>query len=165
MGQKCVMLKDAVVAHLGSESVGRYGEFAIYHGFRNRLWTFVKNYPSPLFFVMAPLSLLVFLGLAFDKNRIGKTTPALKGLKDALKELRRVWRQRRKIQASRTAKFIPDIQINVLVYFNITQQRSRRPYRRKKVCKTRKPPKVGRLSVSPLSPSIFHSKVESCHLF
>lgn len=104
MGHKCVLVKDAVVGHLGSESVGRYGEFAIYHGFRNRIWTFVKNYPGPLFFVMAPLTLITFLALAFDKIRIGRSAPALAGLKDALVDLRRVWEQRRKIQASRTQK-------------------------------------------------------------
>lgn len=102
MGHKCVLLKDAVVSHLGSESVGRYGEFAIYHGFRNRLWTFVKNYPGPMFFVMAPLSLVLFLCLALDKARIGRATVALRGIVDALKGLGRVWRQRRKIQASKT---------------------------------------------------------------
>ena len=102
MGHKCVLIKDAVVLHLGSESVGRYGEFAIYHGFRNRLWTFVKNYPGPIFYVMAPLSLVLFFGLALEKTRMGRGTAAMTGMIDALKDIGRVWRQRREIQASRT---------------------------------------------------------------
>lgn len=100
-GHRCLLVRDAIVSHLGSESVGRYGDFAIYHGFRNRLWTLVKNYPAPFFFVVAPLNLVVTMALAFEKIRIGKASPALQGIRDAFRDMGRVWRQRRNIQAGR----------------------------------------------------------------
>jgi len=103
LGHKCILLKDSVVRHLGSETVGRYGDFAIYHGFRNRLWAFVKNYPHPLFFVLTPISLGIMFLLALEKIKIGKAYPAISGLLDAFKDIRRVFRQRKQIQSNRIA--------------------------------------------------------------
>lgn len=99
-GHKCVLIKDAIVNHLGSESVGRYGDFAIYHGFRNRLWTFVKNYPGPIFLAIAPLTFITVTLLAVDKMRIGKSRPAMTGIIDAIKDIKRVWKERKHVQSS-----------------------------------------------------------------
>ena len=46
-GQTCISVPDAVVHHVGSvSSGGRHSDFAIYHGHRNLVWTFVKNMPG-----------------------------------------------------------------------------------------------------------------------
>ncbi len=105
-GRKCILLRESVVTHLGSESVGRYGDFAIYHGFRNRIWTFIKNYPSPLFVFVFPVNLAITIALALEKIRIGKAKPAFSGIVDALRDIRRVWSQRRLIQKNRNISSI-----------------------------------------------------------
>jgi GT2 family glycosyltransferase len=49
-GGGCMHIPEAVVAHAGGVSSGsRRSEFAVYHGIRNMIWTFVKNMPGPLF--------------------------------------------------------------------------------------------------------------------
>jgi GT2 family glycosyltransferase len=106
-GHKCMLIKDAVVRHMGSETVGRYGDFAVYHGFRNRIWTLVKNYPGTLFFLALPVNILATLALSFLKYGLSAPNPALRGIIDGLKEFKPLWKQRQKIQRSRTVESWP----------------------------------------------------------
>lgn len=66
-GGRCVFAGDAVVRHVGSATAGRRSDFTVYHGTRNRIWTFAKNMPGPLLVATVPLHLVmsvVLLGVA-----------------------------------------------------------------------------------------------------
>jgi N-acetylglucosaminyl-diphospho-decaprenol L-rhamnosyltransferase len=49
-GETTLLLPAAVVEHVGSASTGVRSDFSIFHGSRNRIWTFIKNTPTPLLF-------------------------------------------------------------------------------------------------------------------
>jgi GT2 family glycosyltransferase len=102
-GHRCLYVPDAVVRHVGSASKGRRSDFAVYHGHRNLVWTFVKNMPAPLAALYWPHHLLLNLtSLAyFTVRRQGR--PIWKAKWDALRGLPRVLRQRREVQAARRA--------------------------------------------------------------
>ncbi|MGF1543499.1 MAG: glycosyltransferase family 2 protein [Parvularculaceae bacterium] len=102
-GGRCVQLNRAVVAHEGSGVTGRRSGFTMYHGHRNRIWTYVRNMPGPIFWPGLPFHLLVnaYLLLRFaPRNEAG---PYLRALRDAVRAAPREWRARREIQAARVA--------------------------------------------------------------
>jgi len=103
-GYRVLQVGDAVVHHVGGASSGRRSAFAVYHGTRNRMWTFVKNMPSPAFWLLAPAHIAMTLAfLAWSPFRgIGPAT--WRGVGDALKGLPRVWRARRTVQRGRRAR-------------------------------------------------------------
>ncbi len=76
-GYKCVQSSDAIIDHVSSAISGRASDFAIYHGTRNRIWTFFNNMPWPLLVLLAVphiLSNLAFLlASLFRKGRFKST--------------------------------------------------------------------------------------------
>ncbi len=103
-GWRVRQVPDAIVHHVGGASSGVQSDFAVYHGTRNRLWTFVKNMPAPVFWLLAPChaAVTVFLMARAHGRQTGAAT--WRGLKDALRGLGGVWRARRAIQRQRRAK-------------------------------------------------------------
>lgn len=54
----CLLVRAAVVHHLGATSTGgQHSDFALYHGHRNLVWTYFKNMPGVLFWLLLPLHL------------------------------------------------------------------------------------------------------------
>lgn len=102
-GRACIQAPAAVVLHEGSAISGRRSEFTVYHGHRNRIWTFVKNTPGPLLWVLAPYHLAVNAWLLTVFLRIGMAPVLLRAYRDALRGLPAVWRDRRRTQRSRRA--------------------------------------------------------------
>jgi GT2 family glycosyltransferase len=106
LGHRCLYVPDAVVRHVGSALTGRRSDFSVYHGHRNLVWTFVKDMPTPLFFLYLPLHVglnlfsLVWLGLR------GQAGVVLRAKRDALRGLPRAWRARRSVQARRKAGIV-----------------------------------------------------------
>ena len=102
-GQPTLLLPKAKVAHVGSASTGVRSDFAIFHGSRNRIWTFLKNTPGWLFPVTLPLHVAVTAGLLLLHWRRGDVGSALRGIKAALKRenLDQVMIDRGAIQARR----------------------------------------------------------------
>ncbi|RZI97801.1 MAG: glycosyltransferase family 2 protein, partial [Rubrivivax sp.] len=95
---------DAVVHHVGSvSSGGRLSDFAVYHGHRNAVWTFVKNMPGALFWLALPLHLAANLAMVLRFVRLGQGRVILRAKRDALRGLRRVWSERRAVQGAREA--------------------------------------------------------------
>jgi hypothetical protein len=78
-------------------------DFSIFHGSRNRVWTFIKNTPGWLFPVTLPLHVAVTAGLLLLHWRRGDVAPAIRGIKAALKrdELGLTLAARRALQAKR----------------------------------------------------------------
>lgn len=105
-GLRCFYVPQAVVHHVGSASTGKHSDFAIYYGHRNLVWTYLKNMPSPLFWIFLPLHLLanVITILRFLVSGQGMTI--LRAKIDAALELNSMLRKRRKIQRERKASII-----------------------------------------------------------
>jgi GT2 family glycosyltransferase len=100
-GHRCLYVPAAVVRHVGGASTGPQGDFATYHGHRNMVWAFVKNMPGPLLALYWPAHLILSLVAIGWLARRGQASVGLKAKLDALRDLRRVWRLRRAVQASR----------------------------------------------------------------
>ena len=94
----CFYVPQAVVYHVGSASTGKHSDFAIYHGHRNLVWTYVKNMPSPLFWIFLPLHLAanLFTILKFIFTGHGKAIWRAKI--DAFRGLPNMLRKRKSIQ-------------------------------------------------------------------
>lgn len=102
-GRTSRQVSAAVVLHGGSAISGRRSEFTVYHGHRNRIWTFVKNTPGPLLWLLLPYHLAVNAWLITVFLRLGMASVLLKAYRDAFRGLGAVWRDRKRIQANRTA--------------------------------------------------------------
>ena len=100
-GYRCLYVPAAVVSHVGSGTTGRRSEFATYHGHRNLVWTYAKNMPAPWFWLYLPAHLSLNLLSVVWLWRRGQGRIAWRAKLDALRELPRVWRQRRLIQQQR----------------------------------------------------------------
>ncbi len=91
---------DAVVMHVGSSTLGARSDFALFHGVRNRLWTYVKNTPPALLVLTAPLHLAA-TALLLAGSALKREGAAWKGFVAALRGLSAVWGDRRRLQAER----------------------------------------------------------------
>lgn len=105
-GGKCIQLSKAIVRHKGSVSSGRYSEYAVYHGRRNRILAFVRLMPSFLFYVTLPINLIATLILGIPLAFRGAGNYYRKALSDAIKMLPKAWEQRHYIQKRRKAKLV-----------------------------------------------------------
>lgn len=103
-GHKAMYVPDAVVHHVGSATTGgQRSDFSVYHGHRNLVWTFVKNMPGTLFWLMLPLHMALNLASILWFSMRGQGRVILKAKRDALFGIPRMWRRRRNIQANRVA--------------------------------------------------------------
>lgn len=115
LGWQCRYVPDAVVYHRHSSTTGSYAPEKIYLVERNRLWLAIKLFPWPLL-VANPLftvyrwawNLIGFIcgrGVAGNFRKEGSAsslaTTILRANLDAIGELGRVLRQRKKIRVSR----------------------------------------------------------------
>lgn len=103
-GHKALYVPDAVVHHVGSGTTGgQHSGFSVYHGHRNLVWTFVKDMPSLLFWLLLPLHVLlnVVSIVWFTLQGLGRVI--LRAKRDALLGLPKMWRKRQAIQSTRMA--------------------------------------------------------------
>jgi GT2 family glycosyltransferase len=110
-GGRSLRVSGAVVRHAGSGISGRRSDFTLYHGHRNRIWTFVKNTPGVWFWLFLPYFLgfnLLYFGSAI---RRGVLPPILRAYIDAAKGIGPVWAQRRELKAKRRAKFSDTLKV------------------------------------------------------
>lgn len=102
-GWRIVQAPKAVVRHVGGGASAARSDFAVYHGTRNRLWTFVQDMPAPLFWPLAPAHGVVTLLLLAIAPARGLFGPTWRGLGDGVKGLGDAWARRREIQRARRA--------------------------------------------------------------
>lgn len=102
-GWRCLYVPTAVVYHLQSATSGQGSPFKRYLLTRNRIWTLLKNYPSPELWLNLPKLLLYDLAAALYRVKIERNLSPLQGRMAALRQVRRVLRQRREIQRKQTA--------------------------------------------------------------
>ena len=86
-GETCIFLPDAVIHHVGGGASGRVSEFALYHGARNRLWTYVKNMPAPLLIATAPGHIALSAYILLRGLMTGRAQSTWKGMADGVKGL------------------------------------------------------------------------------
>lgn len=106
MGQRCVQAAKAVVDHVGSGTTGRTSEFSVYHGTRNRIWTFAKNMPAALFWPILPATVAVHAYLLLRAASVGRFAATWRGMRDGLCGIAPVWRRRRALQRTRRVSAI-----------------------------------------------------------
>ena len=104
MGHRCLLVPGAVVHHIGSTtSGGRHSDFALYHGHRNLVWTFVKDMPGILFWLLLPLHVSLNLISIIWFALQGRGGVLWRAKRDALLGLPKMWRKRQHIQKTRVA--------------------------------------------------------------
>ncbi|MBA4801809.1 MAG: glycosyltransferase family 2 protein [Euryhalocaulis sp.] len=95
-GERALIAPRAVVRHVGSASSGgRRSDFAVYHGFRNRLWTFIKCTPALVLPLAVPWHLAATLALLAIHTARGGGKPAFRGLWDGLRGAGEFWHARK----------------------------------------------------------------------
>ncbi len=103
-GGRALQVKEARVWHVASGAPGSASDLAVRWGTRNRIWTFIKNMPSPAMWLLAPLhACAIVISLARDVRR-GRGMAACRGISDAFRDVQRVWAERQSIQRSRVAR-------------------------------------------------------------
>ncbi|HEV2533575.1 glycosyltransferase family 2 protein [Phenylobacterium sp.] len=102
VGERTLVIPDAVVRHEGSASTGGpRSDFAVFHGTRNRLWVFVKDTPPLLFWLTAPLHVATTALLFARHATRGELGAPWRGLKAGLAGLPEAFAARRATQAGR----------------------------------------------------------------
>ncbi len=103
-GHAARLVPDAVVHHVGGGSASDPGRrTAHFLGHRNLVWSYVKNMPAPLLVAFLPIHLLqtILAGVALACR--GQAGGFVRAKCAAVRGLPRAWRQRRAVQAARTA--------------------------------------------------------------
>jgi GT2 family glycosyltransferase len=103
-GHKALYVPDAVAHHVGSATTGgQHSDFAVYHGHRNLVWTFMKNMPGILFWLLLPLHAAMNLVAVAVFTLRGQGWVILRAKWDAVKGLPTMWRKRKLVQSTRIA--------------------------------------------------------------
>jgi GT2 family glycosyltransferase len=100
-GLRCFFVPQAVVHHVGSASTGKHSDFAIYHGHRNLVWTYVKNMPAPLFWIFLPIHLVANLLTMIKFFLTGHGNAIWRAMLDAARGIGLMTRKRQEIQQNR----------------------------------------------------------------
>jgi len=98
-GGVCIQKADAIVDHISSGISGKASPFAVYHGTRNRIWTFVKCMPPLGLLLLGPAHLALNIAFLFwSLFRKGRTKPTWRGVKDGIKDIPVVWKDRGSVE-------------------------------------------------------------------
>lgn len=84
--ERCVFLPDAIIHHKGSATSGRYSYFTMYHGFRNRTWTYLKNMPLSVLLLTLPGHLALMTYIYFRNMGHANLKGMRRGMWDGLKD-------------------------------------------------------------------------------
>jgi len=80
LGHDCRFLHKAAVHHAGSALSGYQSAFSIFHGTRNRVWTYIKNMPLPVLLLTLPGHIALSLYLLLRSSFTPRFKPMLRGL-------------------------------------------------------------------------------------
>jgi GT2 family glycosyltransferase len=100
-GHRCLYIPGARVLHVGAGTTSARSAFAIYHGHRNLVWTWVKNMPgwwllwyAPQHALLTVMSIARFASIGHGRTIVRAKWDALIGLRRALVDRRRIQRAR-----------------------------------------------------------------------
>jgi len=103
-GYKSQYVPEAIVHHVGSASSGgHHSDFSVYHGHRNLVWTFVKNMPGFLLFLLLPIHLSLNIISIIYFSIKGKMKVIFRAKWDAIKGIPLIWKKRQSVQCTRKA--------------------------------------------------------------
>jgi len=98
-GGICIQKADAIIDHVSSGISGKASAFAVYHGTRNRIWTFVKCMPPLGLFVFGPAHIALNIAFMFwSLFRKGRAKPTWRGVRDGVKGIPMIWKSRGNIE-------------------------------------------------------------------
>ncbi len=101
-GYRCLYVPPSVAHHVGSGTTGgQRSDFAVYHGHRNLVWTYVKNMPGVLFWAFLPLHLAMNLVALLVFTLRGQGVVMFRAKRDAVLGLPKMWAKRRQVQFGR----------------------------------------------------------------
>ncbi|MEM9669263.1 MAG: glycosyltransferase family 2 protein [Pseudomonadota bacterium] len=83
-GETCIFWPDAKALHFGGGTSGKASDFAVYHGARNRIWTYFWNMPPLALIGLLPFHLLLNFSLVLRGAIKGELKPTLRGLRDGI---------------------------------------------------------------------------------
>ena len=106
-GETCVFLPAAVIHHVGGGISGRASDFSIYHGCRNRIWTYAKNMPSVIFWLTLPAHVTLSLYLLMRGVMTGRVRQAWRGMRDGLAGAAEMRRDGRALRRARRVALWP----------------------------------------------------------
>ena len=101
LGETCLFVPDARVSHIGSASTGIRSDFALWHGYRNRLWLYLKSMPLVLLLPTLPIHVGFTLISALKDTLKGRGRIVWPALMAAIAGLEPILRSRKQITASR----------------------------------------------------------------
>jgi len=101
LGHACRFVPQARVAHVGSASTSVRSDFALYHGYRNRVWLYLKNMPLGLLVLTLPIHIGLTLTGALADTLKGRGRTAWRGIGDALSGMGPILKSRHTIAKSR----------------------------------------------------------------
>lgn len=106
-GHRCLYVPQSVAHHIGSGTTGgQHSDFALYHGHRNLVWTFVKDMPGILFWLLLPLHVSLNLVSIIWFALRGRGGVIWRAKRDALLGLPKMWLKRQHIQKTRVASIV-----------------------------------------------------------
>ena len=103
-GKKCLYVPRAVVRHVGSASTKKRSSFSVYYGYRNMIWTFVKDMPGILFWLCLPVHIGTILFFILYLTVRDRNSVVWRAVFDALSGLPEVAAKRRIIQQNRKVR-------------------------------------------------------------
>ena len=101
LGETCLFWRPALLHHYSGGISVKVKEFAVFHGTRNRFWTFVKNMPAPVFWAMLTPHLAMTFAVWVRGIATGRARAVRRGFFAGVAGVGPVWRQRRQIQRNR----------------------------------------------------------------
>lgn len=103
-GKKCLYVPQAVVRHVGSASTEKKSNFSVYYGYKNMIWTFVKDMPGVLFWLYLPIHVGTILFFILYLTLRDHSSVIWRAVLDAVSGLPKVLTKRRSIQHNRKIK-------------------------------------------------------------
>ncbi len=103
LGERCQFDPRCRVTHVGSGITGKASAFAVFHGARNGLWTYIKNMPGPLLILTFPVWLAGTMAILARGLFTGRFTSTAKGLGAAIGDLGPALAARRAMRKDRRA--------------------------------------------------------------
>lgn len=94
-GKKCLYVPEAIVHHIGSASTEKKSDYSVYYGYRNLIWTFIKNMPVPLVWLFLPLHMGTLLFFALYLSKRGQRHAIFRAIFDAMRGLPIALRKRK----------------------------------------------------------------------
>ena len=106
MGHRCMYVADAVVTHVGSASLGKRSDFAVFHGQRNMVICFFKNMPILALIWLIPFHILANIFFLCASVFLGKFGLVFRAKREAIKSLWTISEKRKIIQKNRKISYV-----------------------------------------------------------